>query len=29
MTPIAALIRQTRAIPVIVIDAIEDALPLA
>jgi 2-dehydro-3-deoxyphosphogluconate aldolase/(4S)-4-hydroxy-2-oxoglutarate aldolase len=29
MTPIAALIRKSRAIPVIVIDAIEDALPLA
>jgi len=29
MTPIATLIRKSRAIPVIVIDAIEDALPLA
>lgn len=29
MTPIASLIRKSRAIPVIVIDAIEDALPLA
>jgi 2-dehydro-3-deoxyphosphogluconate aldolase/(4S)-4-hydroxy-2-oxoglutarate aldolase len=29
MTPIAKIIRQARAIPVIVIDAIEDALPLA
>lgn len=29
MTPIATIIRQARAIPVIVIDALEDALPLA
>lgn len=29
MTPIATLIRNARAIPVIVIDALEDALPLA
>lgn len=29
MTPIAALLRRTRAIPVIVIDVLEDALPLA
>lgn len=29
MTPIATLIRKSRAIPVIVIDALEDALPLA
>lgn len=29
MTPIAALIRKARAVPVIVIDTLEDALPLA
>jgi 2-dehydro-3-deoxyphosphogluconate aldolase/(4S)-4-hydroxy-2-oxoglutarate aldolase len=29
MTPIATLIRKSRAIPVIVIDVLEDALPLA